>query len=152
MFRVTTDDTSGTTLWFTMHFERSHLQNGNSTSHKFRHRFYCQILYKLSNDTRVSQQVATAVEAAQPFKEELAERGVLLIPLPIYSADDGAVAPDSIPLTAGDLRCALCDAVKQLLPSQPVIHSIGMCLCSIGTRALAPAACSYVFANTSASA
>lgn len=51
------------------------------------------------------QQVADAVEAAQPYKEQLSERGVLLIPLPIYAAEDGAAAPDSMPLTADDLRC-----------------------------------------------
>ena len=52
------------------------------------------------------QQVAEAVEAAQPYKEQLSERGVLLIPLPIYAADEGDSAPESLPLTAEDLRCA----------------------------------------------
>ena len=54
------------------------------------------------------QQVAEAVEAAQPYKEQLAERGVLLIPLPIYAAEDGAPVPESMPLTAEDLRCCYC--------------------------------------------
>ena len=50
------------------------------------------------------QQVADAVQAAEPYKEALAERGVLLVPLPIYAAEDGAAAPESAPLTADDLR------------------------------------------------
>ena len=48
-------------------------------------------------------QVTEAIDAAEPFKEDLVERGVLLVPLPIYSgesSEDTSVAP----LEADDLR------------------------------------------------
>lgn len=64
--------------------------------------------------------MAAAVEAARPFKDELAERGVLLIPLPIYTAEDGAVTPESVPLLAADLRCAKCEVCARNV--KPIVH------------------------------
>ena len=76
--------------------------------------------------------MAAAVEAARPFKDELAERGVLLIPLPIYTAEDGAVTPESVPLLAADLRCAKCEVcarIVHLLFLQLLVYS-GRHLCT----------------------
>jgi hypothetical protein len=49
------------------------------------------------------EQVKQVVESAEPFKEDLVQRGVLLVPLPIFG-DGGASAADVPPLTKDDLR------------------------------------------------
>ena len=53
------------------------------------------------------EQCRSTVELAEQYRDKLEERGVLLVPLPIYAAGDaeGAVA-DVPPLEADDLRCA----------------------------------------------
>lgn len=71
------------------------------------------------------QQVAEAVEAAQPYKEALSERGVLLIPVPIYAAEDGAPAPESMPLTTEDLRCCSFSTNAAVGSYRQLVVSIG---------------------------
>lgn len=57
--------------------------------------------------TLVFCQVVDALEAAEPYKEQLIKRGVLVVPLPIYSSSGSSSAGDaaSIPaLKPEDLR------------------------------------------------
>lgn len=54
-----------------------------------------------------SGQVAAALEAAAPFKEELLRRGVFLVPLPLK---DGDASADLAPLDKDDKESAKCAA------------------------------------------
>ena len=47
------------------------------------------------------QQVDKAIEAAEPLREELIERGVLLVPLPLFGQDAQTGVPT---LTSADLK------------------------------------------------
>lgn len=50
-----------------------------------------------------AQQVQDALEGAEEFKEALQERGVLVVPLPIF-ANTNAEKDEQMQLTEGDLR------------------------------------------------
>ena len=52
-----------------------------------------------------SKQVSDALEEAEEFREPLVERGVLVIPLPIFE-DSNAEKDKQNQLTDTDLRCA----------------------------------------------
>ena len=54
-----------------------------------------------------SQQVAAALEEAEEFREPLVERGVLVVPLPIFE-DSNAEKDKQNQLNDTDLRYALC--------------------------------------------
>ena len=54
-----------------------------------------------------SQQVAAALEEAEEFREPLVERGVLVVPLPIFE-DSNAEKDKQNQLNDTDLRCASC--------------------------------------------
>ena len=48
------------------------------------------------------EQVEASVAAAEPFREELTERGVLVVPLPLFSSAGQNRQPGT--LTDGDLK------------------------------------------------
>ena len=56
------------------------------------------------------EQCRSTVEVAEQYRDKLEERGVLLVPLPIYAADGGGDGADAeVPaLAADDLRCGIC--------------------------------------------
>ena len=51
-------------------------------------------------------QCRATVEVAEKYRDALVERGVLLIPLPIYAGDDGDAAAEVPPMETDDLRHA----------------------------------------------
>ena len=56
------------------------------------------------------EQCRSTVELAEQYRDKLEERGVLLVPLPIYAADGGDGSGAEVPpLEAGDLRCGICN-------------------------------------------
>ena len=52
-------------------------------------------------------QCRATVEAAERYRDALVERGVLLIPLPIYAGDAGDAAGEVPPMETEDLRYAI---------------------------------------------
>ena len=50
-----------------------------------------------------SEQVNNAIKAAEPYKEQLQERGVVVVPLPIFEDNDSA-NDKSTALEPGDLK------------------------------------------------
>lgn len=46
------------------------------------------------------QQVADAMRDAEQYKEPLLERGILVVPLPIYEGEDASSDPDTEPSTS----------------------------------------------------
>ena len=50
-----------------------------------------------------SEQVNNAIKAAEPYKEQLQERGVVVVPLPIFEDSDSA-NDQSTALEPGDLK------------------------------------------------
>ncbi len=55
------------------------------------------------------EQCRSTVEQAEQYRDKLEERGVLLVPLPIYAADGGEGGDAEVPaLEADDLRCGFC--------------------------------------------
>ena len=54
------------------------------------------------------EQCRATVEHAEQYRDKLEERGVLLVPLPIYAADGGEGADAEVPaLETDDLRCGI---------------------------------------------
>ena len=50
------------------------------------------------------QQVAEAVQVAESLREELTERAILVVPLPLYSSDGELSQPDVPTLSKDDLK------------------------------------------------
>lgn len=75
------------------------------------------------------EQVAAALEAAEPLREQLLERGVLVVPLPVFQGDSAAasngsasdMAASSSSSTADDLRCS-CDLDTPPVDVTPLSH------------------------------
>jgi hypothetical protein len=52
-------------------------------------------------------QCRATVEVSERYRDALVERGVLLIPLPIYAGDEGEATAEVPPLETDDLRYAM---------------------------------------------
>ena len=63
-----------------------------------------------------AKQVDAAMEAAESLKEELSERGVLVVPLPVFGGESDLTQPQSSGLQPQDLKCALCVMSSALDP------------------------------------
>ena len=59
------------------------------------------------------QQVEKAIEAAEPFREELVERGVLLVPLPLFGQDAQTGVPT---LSSADLKWGFWSHQESVMP------------------------------------
>ena len=63
------------------------------------------------------EQCRLTVEQAEQYRDKLEERGVLLVPLPIYAADGGEGADAEVPaLEADDLRCGFWQSYSCICP------------------------------------
>lgn len=82
------------------------------------------------------QQVADAMKDAEQYKEPLLERGVLVIPLPIYEGDAAAQEPEADASSSAsspeqireDLRCVPCPLCSLFVPSAVSLVSGPLCL------------------------
>lgn len=73
------------------------------------------------------EQVDRAIESAEPFREDMIERGILLVPLPLFGEDAQSGVPT---LTSADLKWAsshISEILRLFLLLAP--KPAGLCFC-----------------------
>ncbi len=83
------------------------------------------------------EQCRSTVEQAEQYRDKLEERGVLLVPLPIYAADRGEGGDAEVPaLEADDLRCGFLESCRCICPcaiccGETVISCVRVVCCQL---------------------